>query len=99
MKTVLNIVTTLLIILFLGYQFYIESCENKCDTNKEPKCSTEEKSPECKSNTEEIDETVVVSTDSTSNIDSLLDEVQGNLISEGIEIDSGAIEENENSEE
>ena len=33
MKTVLNIVTTLLIILFLGYQFYIESCENKCNIN------------------------------------------------------------------
>ena len=43
MKTVLNIVTTLLIILFLGYQFYIESCENKCNINKQEKCSTEKK--------------------------------------------------------
>ena len=89
MKTVLNIVTTILIILFLGYQFYLESCENKCETNKESKCSDEEKSKECKWNTENIDVTVVVSTDSTTNIDSLLDEVQETLIGQEIEIDSG----------
>jgi len=89
MKTVLNIVTTVLIILFLGYQFYLESSENKCETNKESKCSNEEKSKECKLNTENIDVTAAVSIDSTTNIDSLLDEFQETLI--GQEIDSGSV--------
>ena len=88
MKTTLNILTTILIILFLGYQFYLESCENKCITNKESKCSTEEKSKKCKWNTENTDVTVVVSTDSTTNIDSLLDEVEETLIRQEIQIDS-----------
>ena len=90
MKTVLNIVTTVLIILFLGYQFYMESCENKCKTNKESKCSTEEKSNECKWSSENIDITVVMSTDSITNIDSLLDEFQETLIGQEINIDSGS---------
>ena len=90
MKTVLNIVTTVLIILFLGYQFYLKSSVNKCETNKESKCSTENKSNECKWNTENIDVTVVVSSDSTVNIDSLLDEFQETIIGQEIEIDSGS---------
>lgn len=108
MKNVLNIVTTLLIIVFLGYQFYMESCENKCDINKETKCSSEEESKECKENVEENNLTLVISTDSTTNIDSLLDEVEKTLIKEENGSDSGTAiineviiidEENETSDE
>ena len=105
MKNVLNIVTTLLIIFFFGYQFYMESCENKCDINKGTKCSSEEESKE---NIEENNLTLVISTDSTTNIDSLLDEVEKTLIDEENGSDSGAAiineviiidEENETSDE
>ena len=57
----------------------MESCENKCDINKETKCSSEEKSKECKENIEN-NLTLVMSTDSTTNIDSLLDEFEKTLI-------------------
>ena len=50
------------------------------DTNKEYKCSSEEKSKECKWNIENTNLTLVISTDSTTNIDSLLDEVEKTLI-------------------
>ena len=33
----------LLIVLFFGYQFYTQSCEEKCEANTESKCSSEEK--------------------------------------------------------
>ena len=107
MKNVLNIVTTLLIIFFFGY-LYMESCENKCDINKEAKCSSEEESKECKENVEDTNLTLVISTDSTTNIDSLLDEVQKTLIEEENGSDSGTAiineviiidEENETSDE
>ncbi len=91
MKTILNIVTTVLIILFLGHQFYMESCENKCKTYKESKCSSEEKSKECKLSSENIDVTLVMSTDSTTNIDTLLYEFQETLIGQEIKIDSGSV--------
>ena len=90
MKTILNIVTTVLIILFLGHQFYMESCENN-KTYKESKCSSEEKSEECKLSSENIDITLVMSTDSTTNIDTLLYEFQETLIGQEIKIDSGSI--------
>jgi len=48
MKNALNIATALLIVLFFGYQFYTQSCEEKCEANTESKCSSEEKK-ECKS--------------------------------------------------
>ena len=62
----------------------------QCKTNKESKCSTEEKSNECKWSSENIDITVVMSTDSITNIDSLLDEFQETLIGQEINIDSGS---------
>ena len=108
MKNVLNIVTTLLIVFFFGYQFYMESCENKCNINKETKCSSEEESKECKENIEDTNLTLVISTDSTTNVDSLLDEVQKTLIEEENGSDSGTTiineviiieEENESSNE
>ena len=100
MKNVLNIVTTLLIIFFFGYQFYLESCENKCDINKESKCSSEEESKEWKENIEDTNLTLVISTDSTTNVDSLIEEENGSdsgtaIINEVIIID----EENETSDE
>ena len=47
MKNVLNIATALLIVLFFAYQFYTQTCEEKCEENTESKCSSEEKK-ECK---------------------------------------------------
>ena len=39
MKNVLNAVTAILVILFFGWQFYVTSCKEECETTK---CSVEE---------------------------------------------------------
>lgn len=60
MKNALNIATALLIVLFFGYQFYTQNCEEKCEENTESKCSSEEKK-ECKSTTDNSDSAIVES--------------------------------------
>ena len=44
MKTVLNIVTTILVILFFGWQFLGNCCEKECDYTK---CNKSEIKEEC----------------------------------------------------
>ena len=39
MKNVLNAVTAILVILFFGWQFYVTSCKEECETTK---CSSQE---------------------------------------------------------
>jgi hypothetical protein len=45
MKTVLNIVTTILVILFFGWQFLGNCCEKECDYTKCDKSEIKEECP------------------------------------------------------
>ena len=58
MKNALNIATALLIVLFFGYQFYTQSFEEKCETNTESKCSSEEKKEGKSTNNNSVSEIV-----------------------------------------
>ena len=68
----------MLIVLFFGYQFYTQSCEEKCEANTESKCSSEEKK-ECKSTNDNLVSEVV---ESELTADSILSKT--NIVSDKI---------------
>jgi len=72
MKNVLNAVTAILVILFLGWQFCGECCESEC---VETKCSKEEISTEVKLDIQTDNENI--------DIDSIVDAVLEDIDMEG----------------
>ena len=76
MKTVLNIVTTILVILFFGWQFLGNCCEKECDYTK---CDKSEIKEECqKLNLDEtnveVEETTEEVTDEEETTEEVTDE-------------------------